>query len=402
MKPPFPDRESTFDAFARHVSRGKVAFFQQAGLDLVAGEREGPFYRDAFSDGRFFDCHCNGGVFNLGHRHPAVVAALREALDHLDVGNHHLISGHRAALAARLAGSTGGRLSGAVFAACGSEAIDLAIKLARGSTGRVKIVSALGGYHGHTGLALAAGDAQYREPFGPHLAGFEQVPFGDAAAMDAAIDDTTAAVLLEPIPATLGIAIPPDGYLPGVARRCAARGALLILDEVQTGLGRTGRMWAHEHEGVEPDMIVTGKGLSGGLYPMAATLVTPELHAFFDTRPFVHVSTYGGAELGCAAALAVLDVVEAPGFLERVDAVSEFLTSAFTGLPFELRRRGLMMGFRFDRPDGGMTAARKVYEQGVLCAFANNDPSVLQFLPPLVLSDAQVEDLIGRVRRAFA
>jgi len=402
MKPPFSDRESTFDAFARHVSRGKVEFFRQAELDLVAGKREGPFYRDAFSDGRFFDCHCNGGVFNLGHRHPAVVAALRDALDHLDVGNHHLISGHRAALGARLAGSTAGRLSGAVFAACGSEAIDLAIKLARGSTGRVKIVSARGGYHGHTGLALAAGDVQYREPFGPHLAGFEQVPFGDAAAMDAALDDTTAAVLLEPIPATLGIAIPPDGYLPEVARLCAERGALLVLDEVQTGLGRTGRMWAHEHEEVQPDMIVTGKGLSGGLYPMAATLVTPELHAFFDTRPFVHVSTYGGAELGCAVALAVLDVVETPGFLERVDAVSEFLTSAFTGLPFELRRRGLMMGFRFDRSDGGMTAARRVYEQGVLCAFANNDPSVLQFLPPLVLTDAQVEDLIGRVRRAFA
>ncbi len=401
MKPPFPDRESTFRAFGRHVSRGKVAFFQEAGLDLVAGEREGPFYWDAFSSRSFIDCHCNGGVFNLGHRHPAVVAALRDALDHLDVGNHHLVSGHRAALAERLAASTVGRLTGVVFAACGSEAIDLAIKLARGSTGRPKIVSALGGYHGHTGLALAAGDAQYREPFGPNLTGFEQVTFGDAAAMDAATDGSTAAVLLEPIPATLGIAVPPPGYLSEVARLCAERGALLILDEVQTGLGRAGRMWAHEHEGVEPDMIVTGKGLSGGLYPMAATLVTPELHAFFDTRPFVHVSTYGGAELGCAAALAALDVVEAPGFLDRVDAVSGFLTSAFTGLPFELRRRGLMMGFRFDRPDGGMTAARRVYEQGVLCAFANNDPSVLQFLPPLVLTDAQVEDLIGRVRRAF-
>jgi len=215
------------------------------------------------------------------------------------------------------------------------------------------------------------------------------------------VDDTTAAVLLEPIPATLGIAIPAPGYLAEVARVCAARGALLVLDEVQTGLGRTGRMWAHEHEDVAPDMVVIGKGLSGGIYPMAATLVTPELFAFFDTRPFVHVSTYGGSELGCAAALAALDVTEAPGFLERVNAVSEFLASAFTGLPFELRRRGLMMGFRFDRPDGGMTAARMVYEQGVLCAFANNDPSVLQFLPPLVLTDAQVEDLVGRVRRAF-
>jgi putrescine aminotransferase len=401
VQQPFPDRESTFEAFAGHVSRGKVAFFREAGLDLVAGEREGPFYRDAFSDRRYLDCHCNGGVFNLGHRHPAVVAALREALDHLDVGNHHLVSAPRAFLAERLAASTGGRLTGVVFAACGSEAIDLAIKLARGVTGRTKIVSVLGGYHGHTGLALAAGDAQYRDPFGPHLSGFEQVPFGESGAMDAAVDDTTAAVLLEPIPATLGIAIPPPGHLSEVARVCTERGALLVLDEVQTGLGRTGRMWAYEQEGVVPDMVVTGKGLGGGVYPVAATLMTADLHAFFDTRPFVHVSTFGGAELGCAAALAVLDLTEAPGFLERVREVSDRLADAFAGLPFELRRRGLMMGFRFAGPEQGPMAARAAYEAGILCAFANNDPSVLQFLPPLVLTDAQVEDLIGRVRATF-
>ena len=401
MKPPFPDRDSTVDAFARHVSRGKVAFFEEAGLRLIAGEREGPSYQDAFSDRRLIDCHCNGGVFNLGHRNPDVVVALRAGLDHLDVGNHHLISGHRAALAERLAASTGGRLPGVVFAACGSEAIDLAIKLARGATGRPKIVSARGGYHGHTGLALAAGDPQYRDPFGPNPTGYEQVPFGDAAAMDAALDETTAAVLLEPIPATLGVAIPPAGYLHAVSRRCAQRGALLVLDEVQTGLGRTGRMWAHEHEGVVPDMLVTGKGLSGGIYPMAATLMTATLHAFFDTRPFVHVSTFGGAELGCVVALATLDVTETPGFLERVNVVSGRLGAAFEHLPFELRRRGLMMGFRFERPDGGMAAARAAYDEGVLCAYANNDPSVLQFLPPLILDDEQVEDLIGRVRRAF-
>jgi len=170
---------------------------------------------------------------------------------------------------------------------------------------------------------------------------------------------------------------------------------------VQTGLGRTGAMWAWQHEGVVPDVLVTGKGLSGGLYPIAAALVTPELHAFFDTRPFVHVSTFGGSELGCATALATLEVTGAPGFLERVRAVSDRLAGAFADLPFELRRRGLMMGFRFEEQSGGMAAARAAYAEGVLCAYANNDPSVLQFLPPLVLADAEVEDLIRRVRRAF-
>lgn len=401
MSQPFPDRERTFEAFARHVSRGKAAFFERIGLDLVVGEREGVHLADAFSGRRFIDCHCNGGVFNLGHRHPRVVGALQRALESLDVGNHHLVSGHRAALAERLAATTGGRLPGVVFATCGGEAVDLAIKVARGSTGRHGIVSARGGYHGHTGLALAAGDPQYRDAFGPNPGGFAQVPFADAAAMDAAVTDATAAVLLEPVPATLGIAIPPPGYLGAVARLCRERGALLVLDEVQTGLGRTGRFWACEHEGVWPDMIVTGKGLGGGMYPVAATLMTGERHAFFETRPFVHVSTFGGAELGCAVALATLDVTEAPGFLERVGEVSERLGAALGGLRFELRRRGLMMGFRFDRPDGGMAAARAAYEAGLLCAWANNDPSVLQFLPPLVLTDAQVEELITRVRRAL-
>jgi putrescine aminotransferase len=397
-----PDREATFDAFASHVSRGKVAFFRQMGVELSVGQRSGPWLHDAFSGRRFLDCHCNGGVFNLGHRHPRLVDVLREALDALDIGNHHLVSAARAALAQRLSATTGGRLSGVVYAASGGEAIDLAVKLARGHTGRPTIVSARGGYHGHTGLALATGDPQYREPFGPNLPGFVQVPFADAAALDAAIGDDTAAVLLEPIPATLGAPIPPAGYLAQAARLCRERGALLVMDEVQTGLGRTGRLWAHAHEGIEPDALVTGKGLSGGLYPIAATLLTPELHAFFDSRPFVHMSTFGGSELGCAVATAVLELTEAPGFLERVVEVSERIAAACRGLPFELRRRGLMMGCAFGKPGAGIAAARAAYDAGLLCVYANNDTSVLQLLPPLVIGDADLEELIRRLRLALA
>ena len=153
------------------------------------------------------------------------------------------------------------------------------------ATPRHAIVSATGGYHGHTGLALAAGDAQYRAPFGPNLPGFQQVPFGDLQAMESVLDDNTAAVILEPIPATLGMLLPPEDYLPGLARLCRERGVLLIIDEVQTGLGRTGRLWAYEHEGIDPDMVITGKGLSGGIYPITATLMRAELHRFFDDHP---------------------------------------------------------------------------------------------------------------------
>jgi acetylornithine/succinyldiaminopimelate/putrescine aminotransferase len=383
------------------VNRGKVATFEALGLDLVMGERSGARFRSAF-DGRWlWNCHCNGGVFNLGHRNPAVIAAVREALDHLDIGNHHLVSGWRARLAERLAATTGGRLSGVVFGVGGGEANDLAVKLARAHTGRQDVVSAIGGYHGHTGLSMATGDPEYRDPFGPNLPGFRQVPFNDLAALTAAVDDSTAAVILEPIPATLGMPLPEPGYLTGVQDVCHARGAVLIVDEVQTGLGRTGSTWCCSQEGIEPDILTTGKGLSGGVYPITATLTTPEIHAFFDEHPFVHISTFGGAELGCVAALTVLDIIESPGFDARVRSVGEHFEEAFRGLPFELRRRGLFMGLRFPNEGDGMTAARDLINAGVFAVFANNDTSVLQFLPPLVLTDEEVDELITIVRRTF-
>jgi acetylornithine/succinyldiaminopimelate/putrescine aminotransferase len=170
------------ERFARHVSSGKAEFFTQAGIDFVFGKREGVYVWDV--DGRrLVDCHCNGGVFNLGHRNARVIAALRNALDDLDIGNHHLISEARARLAERLAALCPGDLKRVVFGVGGGEAVDMAIKLARAHTRRPNVLSAAGGYHGHTGLALAAGEAQYRQPFEPLAPGFVQVPFGDLEAL---------------------------------------------------------------------------------------------------------------------------------------------------------------------------------------------------------------------------
>ena len=400
---PYPSRAEAEQAFARHVSRGKSAFFEKYGLSLLMGERAGARFHDAYDGREFYNVHCNGGVFNLGHRHPAVVAALRRALDEgLDVGNHHLVSGYRAALAARLSATTGDALSGVVFGSSGGESVDLALKLARGVTGRRKVVSAAGGYHGHTGLALAAGDPQYREPFHHELPGFVQVPFDDLEALGAAVDDDTAAVILEPVPATLGMPIPGPGYLEGVAHLCGQRGVKLVLDEVQTGLGRTGRMWGYQHHDLVPDLLVTGKALSGGLYPITATLMKPEVHAFFDERPFVHVSTFGGAELGCATAIAALDVVEAPGFLARVNELSDRLAAGLEGLPFTLRRRGLMMGLVLGGPGLGLYASKFLFDGGVFATYANNDTAVVQLMPPLVLTDAEADELVARVRKVFS
>ncbi len=394
----YDDRPSLHDAFRDHVNPGKIDFFEAVGFDAVMGRRGGATFHDLYDDRRWFNCHSNGGVFNLGHRHPQVIDAVRTALDTVDIGNHHLASGHRAALAERLAATTGGALPGVVFGVSGGEAIDLAIKVARAATGRLGVVSATGGYHGHTGLALAAGDPRYREPFGPNPPGFVQVPFDDLDALAANVDDTTAAVLLETIPATLGMPIPSPGYLAGVRRICDERGAALILDEVQTGLGRTGTMWAYEQEGVVPDVVVTGKGLSGGIYPITATLMTRELHQLFEREPFIHISTFGGAEPGCAAALAVLDIVEAPGFLDRVMALGHRFEEGFAGAPFAVRRRGLFMGLAFGEADAALAATMRLFQAGVFAVYANNDPRVLQFLPPLVVDDGEADEIIAIVR----
>jgi len=255
--------------------------------------------------------------------------------------------------------------------------------------------------NGHTGLALATGDASYRDPFGPNLPGFAQVPFDDLEAMSAAVSTDTALVIVEPIPATLGMPLPSPGYLAGLRALCDEQGALLCFDEVQTGLGRTGTVWFHQQEGVTPDLLVTGKGLSGGVYPITATLMSEQLHHFFADHPFIHISTFGGAEPGCVAALAVLDVIESEGFLDRVAELGERFEAGFEGLPVVLRRRGMFMGIAFDDPAGGITATRDVIKAGVFAIFANNDPSVLQFLPPLVISDPEADELIATMRQVL-
>jgi acetylornithine/succinyldiaminopimelate/putrescine aminotransferase len=229
------------------------------------------------------------------------------------------------------------------------------------------------------------------------------VPFNDLGAMEAAIDDRTAAVIVEAIPATLGMPIPDPEYFPGIRQLCTDRGSRLLIDEVQTGLGRTGRWWGIQHEEVIPDAIIIGKGLSGGIYPITATLLTREMHAVLDSEanPFIHISTYGGAELGCIAAQTVLDIVGEPGFFERVESVSELFAEAFAPLPFELRRRGLFMGLLFSNEIEAMGALLRILQQGVFCFPAGNDRRVLQFLPPLIISDDEATELIDRMTKAF-
>jgi acetylornithine/succinyldiaminopimelate/putrescine aminotransferase len=401
-------KKQVLTVFRDHVSFGKAAFFQKFGMDFVMGRREGSFLWDMDGSKRLFNLHCNGGVFNLGHRNSELIEVLKTGLDDYDIGNHHLMSKARANLAQMLTGLMPGDLDYAVFGVGGGEAVDLAFKVARAYTHRTKIISAQGGYHGHTGLALAAGDEKYRIPFGPSAPGFVQVPFGDPKAIEDAADTDSAAVVLETVPATLGIVVPTEDYMRAVRRICDRKGLILILDEIQTGLGRTGKLWAFEHFNVIPDIVVVGKGLSGGLYPISATVLRKPLETVFHKDPFIHISTFGGAELGCLVAQRVLQISSDPDFLEHVNRLArnfaekiEALRQKHTKFLIGLRHLGLMMGLVLKDELSGPLLTKTAYDHGLLMIYANNNPCVCQFLPPLVINAEQINGVMLRLDKAI-
>ena len=394
-------KQHTLELAERYVCADRVRFLTGAGIDLVIGRREGYHIWDV--DGReLIDIHLNGGVYNLGHRNPDVIASLSTALETLDIGNHHFPSTERAALAERLVGVTPGAHY-AVFASGGGEAIDVAIKSARRATGRRRVVSVVDAYHGHTGLALAAGDEQAANAFLATEPDFVRVAFNDIDALDAALAEPTAAVILETVPATAGFPRPDPEYLPAVRQFCDQTGALYIADEVQTGLGRSGHMWAVDHFGVAPDILVTGKGLSGGIYPIAATLLSERAGAWIESDGWSHVSTFGGAELGCRVAWTVLDLTERA----MPDLPVQQWTEAFAGLQqkhpdwvVEVRQTGLIIGVKFAHEMGGMLMTKLLFDNGVWAMFAGFDRSVLQVKPGLLMGQADMDEVMAAFDRA--
>jgi len=394
--------------FETHVSAGKAAFFKKYGMDFVMGKREGAYLHDMDGEKKLFNCHSNGGVFNLGHRNREIIDTLKSGLDELDIGNHHFMSRERTALAQKITSSMPGDLNVCIFSVGGGEAVDLALKLACGHTGRSGIISASGGYHGHTGLALSVGDAQYRDAFGIDVSSKRQIPFNDIQALTDSLDKDTAAVILETVPSTLGMVMPEPGYLEAVRRLCDKNGTLLIMDEVQSGLGRTGKLWAFEHAGITPDMVVMGKGLSGGIYPIAATVIREPLDAIFKKNPFIHISTFGGAELGCRVGLKVMEISSDPAFLARVNAAGQKVRQGLDKIRAEypkffkgIRQTGLMIGLELRDEYAGPALTKAAYDEGLLMIYANNDTSVSQFLPPLTITDTEIDEVMAMLDRAM-
>jgi acetylornithine/N-succinyldiaminopimelate aminotransferase len=373
-------------------ARQPVAFVRGRGAELWDADGK-----------RYLDFFAGLAVNNLGHCHPAVVSAVREqsaTLLHASNVYHTLPAGELAALLCRVSFAERVFLSNS-----GAEANEAAMKLARrwGSAdggGRFEILATTGSFHGRTFATLTAtGQEKYHTGFLPLLPGIRLVPFGDLGAMTAALRDETVAIMVEPIQGEGGVVVPPPGYLAGLRELADRRRLLLVLDEIQCGLGRTGRLFAYEHEGIVPDVMTLAKALGGGL-PIGATLTTARVAAALS--PGTHGSTFGGNPVACAAAVAALKALSDPGLLEHVRRVGDHFRARLEGIKGagirEVRGAGLMLGAELDRP--GAPVVSRCLEAGLLINCTAD--RVLRFLPPLVITREEVDEGFAILERAIA
>jgi putrescine aminotransferase len=396
---PSYDRAAVVKSYRRHVNRGLARLGQLMGSPLEV-RSEGCLVYDA--DGTAY-LDCGGyGVFILGHCHPAVVAAVARQLRQHPVATRLFLNPHLAAAAEALARVTPEGLEYVYFAGSGAEAAETGIKLARLSGAR-KLVAMESGFHGKTlGALSVTGRPLFQDPFRPLLPEVEFVPFGDAHALGAVLTaSANCCVIMEPVQAEGGVNIPPPGYLTEVQRLCRANGAFLVLDEIQTGLGRLGAWWAAQREGIVPDVLLAGKALGGGVLPVSAAIASAEAFREFNRDPFLHTSTFGGSPLAAATAAATIDVIERESIVERARELGVRLLSALTsalaqwrpGLLRDIRGDGLLIGLEFEADHLAGEFVLELLSRRVIVSHSLNATRVVRFTPPAILADADVDHI---------
>ncbi len=416
---PLPaDPEATAAAAVLRMERYTGSAFARMlrfmGMTTLEWEAAGAVVRDVHGN-EYVECG-GYGMFFHGHSHPRVVEAVRRQAGLLAQSTRLLPHLPQVELAERLADCAPGALRYSFFCNSGAEAVEGALKLARAATGREDVIAADDAFHGKTFGALSAtGKRMYREPFRPLVPGFRHVPFGDTAALAAAAADAAgspgglAAVLLEPIQGEAGVVLPPPGYLAAARRICDEHGALLLFDEVQTGVGRTGTMFAAEQEGVAPDVMAVAKSLGGGVMPLGAFVATPEAWAPFDEAPFLHTSTFGGSPLAAAAGVAALESIALEGLLERARAIGQRLDRGLHEIAaghrasiVDVRGRGLLWGIDLRSEGAGGLLISRLLDAGVLVVYSLNRPKVLRVMPPAVATTDQIDFVLEAIDRAAA
>ncbi|HPO17065.1 MAG TPA: aminotransferase class III-fold pyridoxal phosphate-dependent enzyme [Candidatus Hydrogenedentes bacterium] len=398
--------------FGRYINRGQMKYLRAGHLDVLETQRQGVGFTDPYSGKRMYDCFTSAGSFNVSRHNAAVMQAMEEALDEWDMGSFGLMSEPKLALAQKLVSLAPGDLKKLFFASGGGDAIECAIKLARGATGRPGIIATIKAYHGHTGFALSAnGKEHYRHYFEPLMPGFSFVPFNNLEAVKKIISKDTAAVLLEPVQGEAGIFPAREDFLKGLRALCDEYGALLIFDEIQTGFGRTGRLFACEHSGVIPDIMTVAKSLSGALFPNAAVFYRdiPRLVDFVEQHPDFHVCYGGGSDIGCRVSLKALEFLMENRVWENAERMGAKLKNALLELQREnpkvikeVRGLGLMVGIEYGYEFMGPLMSDALAQRNVFAAYSGNAPQVMRFMPPITINEKEMDEVIAAIRAAIA
>jgi len=391
------DRDVVLAQYTRHVnaSLASIARLVSSPVEMAA---RGTMVHG--SDGKTY-LDCGGfGVFLLGHCHPIVVAAVRRQLERNPLATRLFLNPELAQAAEDLAGVAPAGLDHVFLTNSGAEATELGLKLAR-LNGRKRVVAMTGGFHGKTlGALSVTGRPQYRDPFGPLLPQVEFVPFGDldALAVALAVDPGGSAVLLEPVQAEGGVQVPPAGYLHGVRAACTAHGALMVLDEIQTGLGRLGDWWGADLAGVVPDLLLTGKVLGGGVMPVGGVIASDQVFAPLDADPLLHSSTFAGSPLASVAVSATIEVLRCEGLVERAAQLGpeilamtrEAVERQCPHLVSEVRGVGLLIGIDFVTAEAATEFLIALLDEGVIPSYSLNSSNVLRLTPPALLGPADL------------
>lgn len=397
-----------YELYSKYVNESYPAFLKKLGLDCQASFAESCTITD--SGGKtYIDCVGGYGVFNLGHNNERIVNAVIDQLNKKSLITRPLIIEANIEVAEIMREVLGGQLESLFLCNSGSEAIDTSMKLARLCTGRKEIITATNSFHGFTFGALSAtGIPAFKRSFEPLVPGIEHVPFGDIDALCERISERTAAILLEPVQHEAGIHIPPKGYFYEVRRLCDELGVLLILDEIKTGVGKTGRMFAMEHFDVIPDILVLGKSFGGGIIPIGAVIGKKKLWKKFSLSFAMSASSFAGNALACRAAIETITIVREGDLLEncvhkgaRILDVINSLVLRYGKILKSVRGMGLLVGIETRSPKVAFAIAREMISLGVLIFPSFGNSSVLMVEPPLVITMEQVDEVLDAFDRAF-
>jgi putrescine aminotransferase len=398
-----------FESYGRLINPAYPSFLNKLGLNRIAAKAQGATITDS-EDNTYIDCVGGYGLFNLGHNNPDILESIIDQLREQQLLTRPLISEIQVRLAECIEKITPGELSCSFILNSGSEAIDCAIKLVRLHKGGKTIITAQKSFHGHTfGALTASGIPSFKRAFQPLLPGFISVPFGDIEALKQSISDDTGAILIEPIQHEAGVLLPPDGYLKKVRELCDEHDLILILDEIKTGFGKTGRMFACEYYDVVPDILVLGKSLGGGLIPVGAVVAKSHLWKRFGLSFSMSASSYAGNVLACRAGLATIRYIQEGNLLADCTEKGKMLLRSFRDCvgeyPDILRSAnglGLLIGIETKSGKIAVELAKEMIRQGIIMVPAFGNSSILMVEPPLVISFKQIRAVVDAFAAACA